>query len=185
MKFRKYLEESKCDAVCCEETQVSELIENNVFRVGSRSYYEYFRNIRESYKAGQLNIISSKFDIELLEGSLGEFAEYEGNPVPLDCPLFEEEDKDPPIGKPRRGGPKKFYVYVRKADGGVKKVTFGAKDGGSNLSVKLNNPDARRSFVARHRCDQQNDKESAAYWACRLPYYAKQLGMSGGGSFFW
>ena len=36
-----------------------------------------------------------------------------------------------------------------------------------------------------HKCDQQNDKTKAAYWACRLPRYAKQLGLSGGGSFFW
>ena len=36
----------------------------------------------------------------------------------------------------------------------------------------------------RHKCDQQNDKTKASYWACRLPYYAKQLGLSGGGHFF-
>lgn len=117
-----------------------------------------------------------------------EYAEYEGRKVPLERPMVEMDEEDEggekkqEIGKPKRGGPKKFYVYVRKPDGGVKKVTFGDTSG---LSVKMNNPEARKSFAARHKCSTQTDKTSAAYWACRLPRYAKQLGMSGGGSFFW
>ena len=118
-----------------------------------------------------------------------EYAEYEGRQVPLERPMVEMDEEDEggdgkkqEIGKPKRGGPKKFYVYVRKPDGGVKKVTFGDTSG---LSVKMNNPEARKSFAARHKCSTQTDKTSAAYWACRLPRYAKQLGMSGGGSFFW
>ena len=31
----------------------------------------------------------------------------------------------------------------------------------------------------------QKDKTKPAYWACNLPRYAKSLGMSGGGNFFW
>lgn len=96
--------------------------------------------------------------------------------------LKEEDEKNPPLNKPKRGGPKKFYVYVRKPDGGIKKVTWGDTTG---LTVKLNDPQARKSFAARHQCDMQNDKTTAAYWACRTPYYAKQLGLSGGGQFFW
>ena len=64
----------------------------------------------------------------------------------------------------------------------IKKVTWGDTTG---LKVKLNDPGARKSFAARHRCHMQNDKTTAAYWACRLPYYAKSLGLSGGGQFFW
>ena len=55
----------------------------------------------------------------------------------------------------------------------------------TGLSVKLKNPQARKSFAARHKCSQQKDKTSAAYWACNLPRYAKSLGMSGGGNFYW
>lgn len=182
ISFKKFAEELCCGGDCGHpEPSNNSLIEGNVFRVGSEKYFEYFRNIRESYKAGELTI-ESKFDIEMLEGDIGSFAEYEGKPVPLDCPLMEEDKKDVEIGKPKRGGPKKFYVYVRKPDGGVKKVTWGDTTG---LTAKINNPEARKSFAARHKCSQQNDKTSAAYWACRLPRYAKQLGMSGGGSFFW
>ena len=44
---------------------------------------------------------------------------------------------------------------------------------------------ARKSFAARHKCAQQKDRTSAAYWACNLPRYAKSLGLSGGGNFYW
>ena len=64
-------------------------------------------------------------------------------------------------------------------------VNAEAKEGGGNLAVKLDDPEARKNFAARHNCDTANDKTSARYWSCRLPTYAKQLGMSGGGNYFW
>ena len=95
----------------------------------------------------------------------------------------EEEEKNPPLNQPKRGGPKKFYVYVKDpSSGNIKKVTWGDTTG---LSVKLNDPEARKSFAARHQCSMQKDRTSAAYWACNTPRYAKQLGLSGGGQFFW
>ncbi len=110
---------------------------------------------------------------------------YEGRHVPLDMPMVEvSEDDDKEINKPKRGGSKKFYVYVKDGDK-VKKVSFGAKDGGANLSVKLQDPKARKAFADRHNCDTANDKTSARYWSCRLPYYAKDLGLKGGGNYFW
>jgi ABC-type lipoprotein release transport system permease subunit len=93
----------------------------------------------------------------------------------------EKEEKQPELNKPKVGGSKKYYVYVKDGDK-IKKVSWGDTTG---LKVKLDNPEARKSFVARHKCDTKNDKTQAGYWACRLPYYAKQLGLSGGGSFFW
>jgi len=113
------------------------------------------------------------------------FAEYEGRMVPLERPMLEDlsEEKDVELNKPKKGGPKKFYVYVKDpSTGNVKKVSWGDTTG---LKVKINNPEARKSFAARHKCSQQNDKTTAAYWACRLPRYANQLGLSGGGSYFW
>ena len=180
--FKKFAEDLCCGGDCGHpEPNNNSLIEGNVFRVGSEKYFEYFRNIREQYKNGDLTI-ESKFDIEMLEGNIGEFATFNGKHVPLDCPMMVEEEEKVEIGKPKRGGPKKFYVYVRKPDGGTKKVTWGDTTG---LKAKINNPAARKSFAARHNCAQANDKTTPKYWACRLPRYAKQLGMSGGGSFFW
>ena len=114
------------------------------------------------------------------------FGIYEGKYVPLEKPMveFTEEDDDKPLNKPKKGGPKKFYVYVKDGDK-VKKVTFGAKGGGGKLAVKLDDPKARKAFADRHNCDTATDKLSARYWSCRLPTYAKDLGLTGGGNYFW
>ena len=92
-----------------------------------------------------------------------------------------EKKKNPPIGKPKRGGSKKFYVYVRDK-GKIKKVSFGDTTG---LSAKINNPEARRAFAARHDCKNKKDKTKASYWSCRLPRYAKLLGLKSSFSGFW
>ena len=152
----------------------------NIYRVHSEEFYKLFREARELYNEGLLTELTS-WDKTLLETDIGEFAEYDGMKVPLDCPIEEEDKKTPPLNKPKRGGPKKFYVFVRDGDK-IKKVTWGDTTG---LSVKLKDKEARKSFAARHQCDQQKDKTKPAYWACNLPRYAKSLGMSGGGNFFW
>jgi hypothetical protein len=76
----------------------------------------------------------------------------------------EYQGRDVELNKPKRGGPKKFYVYVKNPKtGNVKKVTFGDP----NMKIKKSNPDRRKSFRARHRCDNPGPKTSARYWACR------------------
>ena len=163
---------------CCGAE--SNLVENNIYRVGSEMYFAYWRDLREQYYKGELELEPNEVDI--MESDLGEFAQFNGENVALDC-IFEEEKKQPELNKPKAGGPKKYYVYVKDpSTGNIKKVSWGDTTG---LKVKLNDPKARKSFAARHKCDQQNDKTKAGYWACRLPRYAKQLGLSGGGSFFW
>jgi hypothetical protein len=152
---------------------------NNIYRTHSEEFYRLFREARELYKEGILEI-TSDWDIQLLQSDIGEFGVFEEQKVPLDIPIAEEE-KDPPLNKPKRGGPKKFYVFVKDGDK-IKKVTWGDTTG---LKVKLDDPEARKSFAARHQCDQQKDKTKPAYWACNLPRYAKSLGMSGGGNFYW
>jgi hypothetical protein len=151
----------------------------NIYRLHSEEFYNLFREARELYNEGLLEGLDS-WDKELLNTDIGEFGTYNEEKVPLDIPI-EEEEKNPPLNKPKRGGPKKFYVFVKDGDK-IKKVTWGDTTG---LSVKLKNPEARKSFAARHKCDQQKDRTKAAYWACNLPRYAKSLGMSGGGNFYW
>ena len=93
-----------------------------------------------------------------------------------------KKKKDPPIGKPKRGGPKAYYVYVRNPKTKkIKKVTFGS----GGLKAKINNPKARRAFAARHKCAQKKDRTKASYWSCRLPRYAKLLGLKSSFSGFW
>jgi hypothetical protein len=93
----------------------------------------------------------------------------------------KDKKKTPPIGKPKRGGSKKFYVYVRDK-GKIKKVSFGDTSG---LSAKINNPEARRAFAARHDCKNKKDRTKASYWSCRLPRYSKLLGLKSSFSGFW
>lgn len=93
------------------------------------------------------------------------------------------EKKTPELNKPKRGGAKKFYVYVRDPKTkNIKKVSFGDTTG---LSAKINNPKARKAFADRHDCKNKKDKTKAGYWACRLPRYAKLLGLKGSYSGFW
>jgi hypothetical protein len=158
-------------------------LNENVFRVGSKAYYELFQEARKQMEEGKYTPEGvDKFLLE--ETNIGEYGLYEGQFVPIDCPLMEAEykGKDVELNEPKRGGNKKFYVYVKNDKGNVIKVEFGDTSG---LKAKINDPEARKSFAARHQCDQKKDKTKPGYWACRLPYYAKQLGLSGGGNFFW
>jgi hypothetical protein len=83
------------------------------------------------------------------EDSLDE-AEYQGRKVPL--------------GKPMRGDVKKFKVYVKDpSTGNTKKVNFGDPD----MKIKKSNPARRRSFRARHNCDNPGPRTKARYWSCR------------------
>ena len=79
------------------------------------------------------------------------------------------------MNKPKRGGPKKYYVYVRDPKTkNIKKVTWGDTTG---LKVKINDPEARRSFGARHKCDTRNDKTKPSY--CFPDFQdMKELGLS-------
>ena len=155
-------------------------ITDNPFRLGSMMYFEVIKEARKRLAEGRFRL--TEVDRHIIETDLGEFEIYEGNMVPLDCPkILEEEEKEPELNKPKVGGSKKYYVYVKDGDK-IKKISWGDTTG---LKVKLKNDKARKSFVARHQCDTKNDKTTAGYWACRLPHYAKQLGLSGGGDFFW
>lgn len=84
-------------------------------------------------------------------------AEYQGRKVQLN--------------KPMQGDVKKFKVYVKDPKtGNVKKVNFG--HGGSSvkgkaMKIRKNNPKARKSFRARHNCDNPGPKTKARYWSCR------------------
>ena len=152
----------------------------NIFRPHSENYYKLFREAKTLKESVFLN----EFDEYLLSTDIGELAMHEGIEVPLDHPLIEAEykGKDVELNDPKRGGKKKFYVYVKNDKGNVIKVQFGDTSG---LSAKINNPAARKSFAARHNCAAKKDKTKPGYWSCNLPRYASQLGLKGGGNFFW
>ena len=75
----------------------------------------------------------------------------------------EYQGREVQLGKPMAGDVKKFKVYVKNPQGNVVKVNFGQK----GVKIKKNNPDRRRSFRARHNCDQPGPRHKARYWSCR------------------
>lgn len=163
----------------------------NVFRPGSDAFISLLKEARELWDRNLIEICDG--DKSLFENTdLGHFGEYEGEMVPLDLPMeiFEEvnekEKKHPALNKPMRSsGPKKYKVYVRNPKtGNIKQVNFGDVKGG--LSAKINDPAARKSFIARHNCRRKwkaSDKLSAGYWSCHLPRYKNIF--SGSYSGYW
>jgi hypothetical protein len=95
----------------------------------------------------------------------------------------EYRGKDVPLNKPKRGGSKKFVVYVKDPKSkNVRKVSFGGTTG---LNVKIDEPGARSSFAARHQCATKKDKTKPGYWACNIGRYWKSLGGSRNFSGYW
>lgn len=77
-----------------------------------------------------------------------------------------EKNKGKTLNKPFRtsGGPKKFSVYVKNEKGNVVKVNFGDP----NMEIKRDDPARRKSFRARHNCDNPGPKTKAKYWSCKM-----------------
>lgn len=174
-------------------------IENNIYRPGSSKYFSLFREVRDLSELGlyDLNPAESYY---INETSIGEWDFYNGDLVPLDYPILEGDESLKPsiplevleekkkkakpagnlykgkkveLNKPRRGGSKKFYVYVKNPKtGNIKKVQWGAK----GMSVGISDPKRRKSFAARHRCHLTKDKTTASYWACRTGRYPHLTG---------
>ena len=157
-------------------------VDMNVFRPGSEAFFALFAEARELSKQG-LYEVSADEAYYINETDLGEYGVYEGMKVPLDYPMMYEDDldeaeykgRDVELNKPRRGGRKKFYVYVRDPKTkNVKKVQWGSRD----MSVKIADPARRKSFAARHRCKltTKKDKATPRYWACRTGRYPHLTG---------
>ena len=74
----------------------------------------------------------------------------------------------------------KFLYY--KND---RKINFGNEKDFEGGNAKINNKDRAKAFSDRHNCPAKKDKLSPGYWSCNLPRYAKDLGLTGGGNYFW
>lgn len=88
---------------------------------------------------------TEEYDISHVSAS-----EYQGRKVTLNKPFRTPDAK------------KKFAVYVRNKQGKVIIVRFGSQE----MSIKRDDPKRRKSFRARHKCDQQKDKTTPSYWSC-------------------
>ncbi len=166
-------------------------LSDNPYRPFSDKYYEYVRKQRQLFREGKLEF--TNMDEEILRSDLGEFAMYEGEKVPLDMPMPIMEDeleeaeykgREVELNSPTRSsGPKKYKVYVKNEKGNVVPVHFGDAKGG--LKTNIDDPAARKSFVARHKCEEDKPKTSPGYWSCRIPRFSEKLGMKKMSYRFW
>jgi hypothetical protein len=148
------------------------------FKSGSPKHIELLKEVKELYNKGLIvlnetdEFIVNEFNPKPIKvKGIGEVylgliqEEYESDEQLLSEAVYKGRKVQ--LGKRMRGelsGKKKFYVFVRNPKTGkVKKITFGQK----GVKIKKNNPERRRSFRARHKCSQQKDRLSAAYWSCR------------------
>lgn len=160
---------------------------DNVYRVHSEAYYNLYAEARTLLKQGVL--LLGETDRKMIEETdIGEYGFYLGQKVPLDSPIEEADEeyninplqeaeykgKKVDLNSPHRisGGKKKFRVYTKNDKGNVVKVEFGQP------GVKIaKSAAARKSFLARHHCDNPGPKWKANYWACNVGRYKKQLGL--------
>jgi hypothetical protein len=159
-----------------------------VYRIGSDKHLSLIKEARKMYSRGVIDLCED--DEHLIKTHLGEFDLYEGVSVPLDLPMLEEDEvteaefrgKDVSLNKPKRGGSKAYYVYVKDPKTKrVKKVSFGS----GGLRAKIRNSKAKKAFAARHRCATKKDRTSPGYWSCNLPRYAQALGLGANSNTFW
>ena len=160
----------------------------HVYRAGSQKYFELWAEARALYSRGILEVTDNDLEV-LTETDLGHFGVVDGQKVPLDFPIeltegeINEEAKKK-LNKPMRdsSGGKAYKVYVK--DPKTKKIKT-VRFGSGGLRAKINDKEARNAFAARHKCSTKKDKTKAGYWSCRLPRYAKLLGLKSNFGGFW
>ena len=118
-------------------------------REGAEMNKQRLMEIIKEEMEGVLQEMENAYYDFLAEGETLEEAEYQGRKVTLN--------------KPMRGDVKKSKVYVKNEKGNVVKVNFGDP----NMKIRKSNPKARKSFRARHKCDEKKPKTSAGYWSCK------------------
>jgi len=170
----------------------------SIFRYGSNKYVELYTEVKDLHEKGLISI--NENDEILLEDFTNQSIIIEGETILLNLiiensgeRIIEEGDryKGQKTNSPTRGagGGKAYKVFVpgcavktKSNPRGIKKISFGS----GGLKAKLSNKDAKKSYNARHGCSKgrHNDKCKAGYWSCRLPRYAKKLGLSGGGTWW-
>tara|TARA_B100000424_G_scaffold57337_1_gene41372 strand:- start:22128 stop:24518 length:2391 start_codon:yes stop_codon:yes gene_type:complete len=120
------------------------------FEVNPRKYYKLTSRDMKNFKMVEQITPWAVFKEQNFYGEIEEAAEYQGRKVTLN--------------KPMKGDVKKSKVYVKNDKGNVVKVEFGDP----NMEIKRDDPARRKSFRARHNCDNPGPKYKARYWSCKF-----------------
>jgi hypothetical protein len=172
-------------------------ISESVFRYGSEKYISILSEVKKLYNYGLITL--NENDRLMVEDFTNDKIKVNGQIKILefieeiDVEVLNESDKfkGKTSGSPTRdsSGGKAYKVYVAGCSPktetnprGIKLIRFGS----GGLKAKLSDADARKRYDSRHGCSdgRHNDKCKAGYYSCRLPRYAKKLGMSGGGTWW-
>ena len=152
-------------------------LSENIFRIYSDSFINLINEVRSLYNRGLIEL--NEQDKRIVESDFCKKVLLESGQVvylvvPIETQEFiseaEYQGRKVQLGKIMQGDVKKFKVYVKNDKGNVVKVNFGfggksAK--GKRMTIKKNNPQRRKSFRARHNCDNPGPRWKARYWACR------------------
>jgi len=152
-------------------------LSENVFKEYSKSFINLINEVRNLHNNDLIYLNGE--DRWIVESDLGKKVILEnGQVVYLEVPVEDQsflseaeyQGRKVKLGKIMQGDIKKFKVYVKNDKGKVVKVNFGfggksAK--GKRMVIKKNNPERRRSFRARHNCDNPGPRWKSRYWACR------------------
>ena len=130
-----------------------------------------YKQVGMKKKGGKMvpNCVKEVYDI-YWENNLGESCGYTFEfDKEDDLNEAEYQGRKVKLGKPMQGDTKKFKVYVKNPKGNVVKVNFGQGGGakGGTMKIRKSNPKARKSFRARHNCDNPGPRHKARYWSCR------------------
>jgi predicted RNA-binding protein len=149
---------------------------NNVFMIYSEKYFDLINEVRDLWMKDLIHL--NEEDEQIVMSDIGKVALFEGKLVYLDAPIEDEDyineakykGRTVTLNKPMQGDVKKFQVYVKNEKGNVIKVNFGfggTSAKGKVMRIKKSNPERRKSFRARHNCDNPGPKTKARYWSCR------------------
>lgn len=148
---------------------------------------QYYQNLKSGKEGGNLSVGAKKMEEIILkviqqiptDQLYSQYGLYN-----IKNKLEESKKENKPLNKPMRdsSGGKAYKVYVRDPKTkNIKTIRFGS----GGLRAKLDNPEARKAFAARHKCGTGEPKTSARYWSCRIGRYWKQLGGNKNFSGYW
>ena len=132
----------------------------NTFSFYSEGYFDLVNEVRELYNEGKITL--NEEDTLIIESDLGIKVKIGKEYVYLDAPYIHKTEEDNLTESEIQRGNKKFAVYTKGKNGGVKKVTFN----NSNSIIKES-----------RMCSQKTDRTTAGYWSCSVGRYAKKLGL--------
>jgi len=157
---KDYPESKQRVAICLGQAKKSKSsLLDNVLAVLGFTYDFDCEECGDSEELTRLNLVIPKEEDYLDDGE--ETEEYDISHIAAS----EYQGRKVTLNKPFRtpGGPKKSSVYVKNEKGNVVKVNFGDP----NMKIKKNIPSRRKSFRARHNCDNPGPKWKARFWSCR------------------